>query len=166
MGILKADAGGSNVDAECPTFLERWVGGTYLVTGVFPITRSHLTVNGMESRVDEFYAATKSRKRGIWPRGICAYYLIPIYSCPNFPDDVVDWVHHRHSYQWAIWHEPVLYACADNVAHMRSDYGMFGAAFRPYLLSVIWGGLFGAARRNGCEHPSRMNGQDVHIEPL
>ena len=132
------------IDAEHPTFVERWVVGTYLVAAIFPTDGRSLTLEHLVSQVPTFYAAARSHKQAIWPRGVCGYYLIPIYIAESFDASVIEWVHSYHPYRWAIWHVPVLYTTTHNSVEKRAyrdprsdKYHWHGSAFRPYLEHVI-----------------------------
>jgi hypothetical protein len=149
------------VDSNNPTFLERWVSGTYLVSGIFPIEKDLLTVEQITAQIPSLYSSTKSNKQTKWPRGICGYYLIPIYIAEAFNQNVIDWVHSSHPYRWAIWHEPILYCNGDNSAHLRKDYGIYGQSFRPYLFNIIKNALFAVAGRFNHRFPEKLNGQIV-----
>jgi hypothetical protein len=156
------------IDAENPTFIERWVVGTYLVAGVFPTEGCGLSVERLVAQIPSFYAATRSQKRAMWPRGICGYYLIPIYIAESFDADVIEWVHSYHPYSWAIWHVPVLYNRATNGVEKRAyldpradKYHSYGSAFRPYLESIIGTGLRAISHRFGYELPETVNGKSV-----
>jgi hypothetical protein len=150
------------IDATKPTFLEQWVSGTYLVSGVFPIESNTLTIQQVVSKIPLLYSEVKSSKRANWPRGICGYYLIPVYISYSFDESVVAWVHSFHSYRWAIWHEPVLYCKADNTSHLRNDYGYRGNAFRAYLSNVIGDTLKTVSSRFNFEFP-KINGRKIDL---
>jgi hypothetical protein len=153
------------IDAQAPTFLEQWVAGTYLVTGIFPTDGRGLSVERMVQSIPAFYAQSRSHKRSAWPRGICGYFLVPIYTADAFDANVVEWVHSFHPYRWAIWHTPVLYHTADNGAEKRfygdprtDKYYWYGSAYVPYLEHVIAVALRSVARSFGYERPQRVNG--------
>ena len=153
------------VDAQGPTFLEQWVAGTYLVTGLFPSDGRGLTVERMIQQIPAFYAESRSHKRVMWPRGVCGYFLVPIYTADSFDASVIEWVHSYHPYRWAIWHTPVLYHSNDNSVDKRfygdpraDKYYWYGSAFRPYLEDVIGVGLRSVARRFGYECPQKVDG--------
>lgn len=152
------------VDSDRPTFLEQWVAGTYLVSGVFPIDGNSLAVDQVMARVPALYAATKSQKRIRWPRGVCGYYLMPIYVSDSFDARVIEWVHSYHRYRWAIWHEPVLYCRADNTGHTRADYGLYGSAFRGYLVNLVGAAFCSVSLRCGHEFPCKINGKSVESD--
>jgi hypothetical protein len=156
-----------SLDAEHPTFVERWIVGTYIVAGVFPTEGRSLTVESLVAQIPSFYNATRSHKRAIWPRGICGYFLIPIYIAESFDTDVIEWVHSYHPYRWAIWHVPVLYNSTDNsvdnraYGKSRSDKWGYGSFFWPYLESIIGTGLRAVSHRFGYELPETVNGKTV-----
>ncbi|MGD1087350.1 MAG: hypothetical protein ABR955_01305 [Verrucomicrobiota bacterium] len=151
------------INASEPTFLAQWVSGTYLVSGVFPIESNSLTTQQVVLKIPSLYLAAKSSKLAKWPRGICGYYLIPVYIADFFDESVVAWVHSYHFFRWAIWHEPVLYCKADNTAHSRNDYGLRGKAFRVYLSNVMGGALKTVASRFNFEFPEKINGRKVDL---
>ena len=160
------------INAEQPTFLERWVFGTYLVMGVFPTDGQGLTVERLIAEIPSLYSTTRSHKQAMWPRGVCGYYLIPIYVSESFDASITDWVHSYHPYRWAIWHMPVLYASATNSVEKRAygdpradKYHHYGSAFRPYLEDIIGLGLRAVSRRFGHELPERVNGSPVQKVP-
>src|SRR4051794_23640373 len=97
-----------------PLFDEQWVAGTYLVSGVFFLDGSGLTPAGVTDAVDLLYERTKEQKRRAWPRGLCGYYIIPVFSASSFSEEVVKFVHTRIAFRWAIWPEPVLYRTTEN----------------------------------------------------
>ena len=146
------------VDPTNPTFFERWVSGTYLVSGVFPMERNKLTVQEMKSDIPLLYSSLKLNKKARWPKGICGYYVIPLYIADSFDNDVVNWVHTLHKYRWAIWHEPVLYCKVDNTAHHRNDYGLYGRNFRPDLFSILRKALTAVSNRFNFKFPDQING--------
>ncbi len=119
------------------TFIEQWIAGTYLVCGIFPSEVQGLTVSDAAERIPALYATTKSQKRRYWPRGVCGYYLIPIYISSSFDATVVEWAREFHRYRWAIWHEPILYSTAHNTVDMRADYGLYASAYRPFLFRIV-----------------------------
>lgn len=157
----------NSLDAEHPTFVERWIAGTYIVAGIFPIEGRSLTVERLVAQIPSFYAVTRSHKRAMWPRGICGYYLIPIYIAESFDADVIEWVHSYHPYRWAIWHVPVLYTSTDNSVDKRaygdprSDRHGYGSSFWLYLESIIGTELRTVSRRFGYELPEKVNGKAV-----
>jgi hypothetical protein len=157
----------NSLDGEHPTFDERWVAGTYIVAGIFPSEGRSLTVERLIAQIPSFYALTRSHKRAMWPRGICGYYLIPIYVAESFDAGVIEWVRSYHPYRWAIWHVPVLYTSTANsvdkraYGNSRSDKCSYGSYFWPYLESIIDRGLRAVSHRFGYELPETVNGKPV-----
>ncbi len=149
------------VNAMQPSFIEQWVSGTYLVCGVFPTRCSSVTVQEMEAKLPGFYEEVRRHQERRWPRGLAGYYVIPIYIAPGFSSEVVAWVHGRHPYRWAIWHEPVLYDLETHTVEMRADYGAFGSVFTPYLFRVIDAALRALSRHHGRSHVAAINGQPL-----
>jgi len=150
-------------DPLSPNFSEQWLRGTYLVSGVFPIQKSGLTIRDIIEQIPALYDETISHKRAIWPRGICGYFLVPIYISDSFDELVQNWVRSYHRYRWAIWHEPLLYNKHDNVVYMRSDYGTHGAAFRPYLAKIIGSALTTITHKYHMSFPRKKNGDALQI---
>jgi len=120
-----------------PTFSERWVMGTYIVSGVFYLDGTDLHSAQIRSDSEELYRVTRQHKKAIWPRGLCGYFIIPIYSAEGFCDETLEFVKQRMRFRWAIWPEPVLYDSEENVMWLRQDYGLFGAAFTPHLSNLV-----------------------------
>jgi hypothetical protein len=150
------------IDATRPTFFEQWVSGTYLVSGVFPIESNSLNIPQVVSKIPLLYSELKSSKQANWPRGICGYYLIPIYIVDSLDESVIAWVQSYHSYRWVIWHEPILYCKTDNTSYLRNDYGHRGSAFRNYLSNVISETLKTVSSRFNFEFPT-INGRKIDL---
>lgn len=166
MNLPTASLGDNPINAKQPTFLERWVAGTYLVTGIFPTDGRELTIERMIAAIPSLYTTTRANKQARWPRGLCGYFLVPIYTAPSFDPGVIEWVHSFHPYRWVIWHVPVLYHTATNAVDKRvygdprSDkYHHYGSTFRPYLENVIGSALRAVARPFGHQLPETVNGQ-------
>jgi hypothetical protein len=158
MSVFSLMDAGFEVHEERPTFLEQWVAGTYVVAGIFPTDGTGLNIEQMKEQIPWLYATTRAHKRARWPKGICGYYLLPVYTAECFHPKVIEWVHSYHRYRWAIWHEPVLYATKANVAELRADYSLHGSAFRSHLTNLIDASLRTIARRFGHEFPRMING--------
>lgn len=137
------------INVEGETFHEQWVAGTYLVVGVFPRHCRALTINQLKDNIPDFFDLLRKNKRAIWPRGICAYYAIPIYIAEEFDRTVIDWVHRRPGYKYAMWHEPVLYNTKQNTAETFNRQGIFGSAFQPFLSQVISTSLDAISKHQG-----------------
>jgi hypothetical protein len=73
MSITHPSENRLRIDAENPTFVKRWVVGTYLVAGVFPTEGRGLTVEHLVAQIPFFYTTARLHKQAIWPRGICGY---------------------------------------------------------------------------------------------
>src|SRR5204863_9638946 len=112
--------------------------------------------------IPTLHATTKNAKRGWWPRGISGMFLFPFYLCTHFEPEVVAWVQKRHSYRYAIWHEPVLYDIARNAVWMRVDYGNFGSAFYPLIFDLYRRALTLIAERLQRPIPDFINGHPTN----
>ncbi len=144
-----------------PTFLEQWVSGTYIVTGVFPTTCHTLTLDDIAQSIPSLYSTVKLHKKSFWPRGICGYYLIPVYITSSPEQPTIEWIHVRHPYRWGVWHEPLLYNHLDNTAHMRTDYGLANSAYREYLFNIFGATFQAISQEFGFDFPNRINGLEV-----
>jgi len=155
---------GLKAKPEGDTYHEQWVSGTYIVAGVFQRKTARISVQEIQSDAPRLFDLLKVNKKAIWPKGICGYYAIPIYSCEVLDAGAVDWVHSRPKYRYAMWHEPVLYDRGRNVAEMNADWRLYGAAFRVFLFEAIFTALNGLAKKEG--HPTfpQINGERVNIE--
>jgi hypothetical protein len=149
------------VESREPLFEERWYAGTYLVSGVFFFDGTGITPSDISHSIDPLYERTKKQKRRLWPRGLCGYYIIPIFTAVSFDDEVVRFVRTRMAFRWAIWPEPALYRSVANSAERRNDYGMQGAAYYPYVSLLIAAGLSIAAKTAGHNFPSTVNGREI-----
>lgn len=139
-------------------FLEGWVKGTFIVAGIFAIPSVGLTVADLERNIPILHRATKEAKRGWWPRGISAIFLLPVYLGSGFDADTVQWVQKRQPYRWVVWHEPVLYDVQRNEVWMRSEYTSFGCAFFPLVARVYRRAFELIAERLGKPFPEFING--------
>ncbi len=140
-----------------PEFAERWFAGTYLISGTFFLDGQALTAEKLFDDVEPLYQEIRDQKKGFWPRGLAAFYIIPIYCAPAFDVEVLRRVRTRLPYRWAIWPEPLLYRSSDNAFAVREDYGRHGSAFLPYLDQLFTAGMSRAATHSGYNvRPSRM----------
>jgi hypothetical protein len=147
----------TRVDLQLPQFAERWIAGTYLVSGTFFLDGQGLTADRLIHDFEPLYQEIRDQKKGWWPRGLAGIYVIPIYCAPAFSNEVMRAVRKRLPYRWAIWPEPVLYRTSDNAFATREDYGHHGSAFLPYLDQLFRDGLTQAATHYGYEiMPNRM----------
>lgn len=164
MSIFEAHNLGLKATPEADTYHEQWVSGTYLVAGVFQ--RKHLLIGvpQIEAEAPRLFTLLKAHKNARWPKGICGYYAIPIYTCDSLDSSAVDWVHSRPKYRYAMWHEPVLYDRRQNIAEMNAKWRIHCSAFREFLFEVIFTALNGLARKEG--HPAfpQVNGEQINIE--
>lgn len=138
---------------------ERWVSGTYIVSGVYTILADRFEENVLQDNLPALFSTLRERRVRKWPRGICGYYAIPIYVGKGFSMDVVRWVQNRPKYRYAMWHEPVLYNCAENEAFTNAKWGLYGIAFRDYLGEQIFSSLASIAKNDGHSCFPRVNGQ-------
>ncbi len=146
-----------------PVFDERWSSGTYLVSGVFFLSGDGITPQQISACIDPLYERLRAQKRRPWPRGLCGYFVVPLFSSATFDPAVVQFVHVRMPHRWAIWPEPVLYASGSNTAERRDDYGLHGAAFYRYISGVMEAGLRLAARMAGQPFPQTVNGREFRV---
>jgi len=128
-----------------PQFAERWFGGTYIVSGTFILEGRDITPARISEDIDPLYRETARSKRARWPRGLTGFFIIPIYCAPSFGEEVLACVRTRLPFRWAIWPEPMLYDTSRNAVTSREDFGLHGAAFRPYLNHLFETGLTRAA---------------------
>ena len=163
MSIFETHNLGLRAAPEGDTHHEQWVAGTYIVAGVFQRKRASISAWDIEADVPRLFDLLKANKKSRWPRGICGYYAIPIYTCDSRDAAAVDWVHSRPKYRYAMWHEPVLYDRGRNVAEMNAAWGLHGSAFRVFLAEVIFTALHGLARKEGHATFPRVNGEQISI---
>lgn len=139
----------SEVLIDDPQFAERWFAGTYVVTGVFFLDGSDLTLAKIAADIEPLYLEIRKQKKAKWPRGLAGFFVIPIYCAPSFSDEVFESIRRRLPFRWAIWPEPLLYRTSDNSVSLRGDYGLHGRAFYPYLNQLFVAGLAKAASHFG-----------------
>jgi hypothetical protein len=148
------------------TFYEQWVAGTYIVAGVFHRHCQNLDVRHIQEQTPELFHHLRQHKKGLWPRGISAFYAIPIYTSDGFDAAVVDWVHARPKYRYAMWHEPVLYDRKLNNAEMNSSWGLYGAAFRIFLFEAVYTALRVKSQHEGHAEFPLVNNEIIKIEEV
>lgn len=146
------------------TFHEQWVSGTYIVSGVFQLPCHRLDLRDIQEQIPRLFEALRKTKSGWWPKGICGYFAIPIYTADTFEQTVVEWVHSRPKYKYAMWHEPVLYDRVRNVVEMNNSWGNDGSAFRIFLFDVIHKALHGLARKERHATFPLVNGRGIAVE--
>ena len=95
-------------ETQSPLFTEQWQAGTYLVSVVFFFDGSGITPAGITDAISPLYESTKKQRRCAWPRGLSGFYIIPIFTAASFCKEVIQCVHMRMPFHWAIWPEPVL----------------------------------------------------------
>lgn len=164
MPIFEAHNLGLKATTEGDTFHEQWVSGTYIVAGVFQRPCHFLVVRQIQDQIPRLFELLRRNKKAWWPKGICAYYAIPIYISDNFDQTVIDWVHSRPKYRYAMWHEPVLYDRVRNIAEINNVWGLYCAAFRTFLFEVILTALHGLSQKEGHTDLPLLNGKTVKIE--
>lgn len=147
------------IDPVVPTIIERWVFGCSVVTGVFPQKVVELSVFDMKSRIPRLYKETRLKRRTKWPRGVCCYYIVPIYVADTFDPAVVAWAHAYHNYRWAIHHEPVLYDKKCNHAELCLEYNLKGAVYKAHVNNIIIVALEAISRYYGNGFPRAINGK-------
>ncbi|QSH40046.1 hypothetical protein P0136_01745 [Lentisphaerota bacterium ZTH] len=120
------------------SIFQQWVAGSKVIAGIFPLlSDSSLSPDIMLGNVPSLFSKLKRNKKGFWPRGICEYIAIPVYLSDEFNSSIIDFVHHRPNYKWALRHEPVLYNYRTNKAEMHIGSEPKDAVFRPFLFSVV-----------------------------
>ena len=159
MSIFQVHNTGLVVAPAGDTFYEQWVSGTYIVAGVFRRFVDSLTVDEIRGHAPAWFDLLKRNKQARWPRGICGYYAIPIYTGGSFDQAVVEWVHKRPKYRYAVWHEPVLYDHVANAAETNMNWGLYGRAFRLFLFESILAALIGLHREHGHTDSPTLNGK-------
>lgn len=164
MSIFEAHNRGLKAAPEGDTYHEQWVAGTYIVAGVFQRKHAGISVREMQAEVPRLFDLLKANKRGRWPKGICGYYAIPIYTCDSLDTGAVDWVHSRPKYRYAMWHEPVLYDRGHNIVEMNAAWRLYGSAFRVFLFEVIFTALNGLAKKEGHASFPQVNGEQINID--
>lgn len=161
MNIFEGDCIGFVPSPDQASFHEQWVSGTYIVVGVFPYHVEHLTPSHIRQDIPSLFEQTRHRKRALWPKGICAYYLIPIYCSDTFSQETIDWVSKRPTYRWAIWHEPVLFNTRENNAHTNMNWGLYCSAFRQFLVRVFVAGVCTLSRKYKFSSQPVLNGNRI-----
>jgi hypothetical protein len=141
---------------------ERWISGTYIVSGVFTIPFDRIGTTVLQDNLPALFSTLRGKQLRKWPRGISGYYAIPIYVGNGFSLDVVQWVQSRPKYRYAMWHEPVLYDLAGNQAFMNTKWGLYGLAFRKHLAERTFHSLANIAQNANHSSFPTVNGQ--HIE--
>lgn len=164
MSIFEAHNLGLKATPEGDTYYEQWVSGTYLVAGVFQRKQAVIDVRQIEVEVPRLFTLLKAYKKARWPKGICGYYAIPIYTCDSLDTSAVDRVHSRPNHRYAMWHEPVLYDRRHNIAEMNAKWRIHGFAFRLFLFEVIFTALNGLAKKEGHLAFPQVNGEQINIE--
>lgn len=140
---------------------ERWISGTYIVSGVFIIPVNRIGENALQDNLSALFSTLQEKRSRKWPRGICGYYAIPIYVGKGFSSDVVQWVQSRPKYRYAMWHEPVLYDRSENVAFMNTRWGKYGLAFREYLAERTFSSLATIVKNDNHSVFPVVNGQRI-----
>ncbi|MCP3965560.1 MAG: hypothetical protein GY750_12760 [Lentisphaerae bacterium] len=141
------------------SFFQKWVAGSHVVAGIFPILcDSGLSPDRILGNVPSLFSRLKRNKKGLWPRGICEYFVIPIYLADGFNSATIDFVHHRPHYKWAMQHEPVLYNYHNNTAEMHLANDPKEVVYRPFLCSLIVNTLSEYSRLAGFNEGLTVNG--------
>jgi hypothetical protein len=164
MNIFETHNRGLRASPEGDTYHEQWLAGTYIVAGVFQRTPAMISIDTIQSDTPRLFDLLKANKKAIWPKGICGYYAIPIYSCEVLDTAVVDWVHSRPKYRYAMWHEPVLYDRVRNMAEMNATWRLYGSVFRVFLFETIFAALSELAKKQGHSVFPQVNGEQVRVE--
>ena len=142
------------------TIKEFWCMGMYMVFGIFPMKVGKLTIDDIRKNIPELYLQTKLAKVGIWPRGLAHFFIIPVYCSAEFSPEVINWVHNRPKYKWAIWHEPVLYSISTNSAEITSKYGLYGSAFLPLVLGIVERSIIGISAQFNSKTKLKVNNDE------
>lgn len=164
MSIFEAHNRGLKATPDGDTYHEQWVAGAYIVAGVFQRKHAVISVPEIQTEAPQLFDLLKANKRARWPKGICGYYAIPIYTCDALDSAAVDWVHSRPKYRYAMWHEPVLYDRGRNMAEMNAAWRLYGSAIRVFLFEVIFTALKGLAKKEGQPSFPQLNGEQIDIE--
>jgi hypothetical protein len=131
----------ARISIQEPVFAERWFSGTYIVSGIFFLDGSNLTVANIQDDVGRLYREIKEQKKAWWPRGLAGFYVIPIYRAPAFDTEILSRVRKRLPFRWAIWPEPILYITSHNSFMSREDYEANGSSFYAFLSQLLTDGL-------------------------
>lgn len=159
MSIFERHNTGMKPTAEGDTYHEQWVAGTYIVAGVFQKQCSNLNVDQAIMGIAPLFNKLRVNKRAWWPKGICAYYAIPIYTSGGFDQSVIDWVHSRPRGRYAMWHEPVIYDRVKNVAEINASWGIVCAAYRVFLFEAMHAALAAVSQKEGHARFPLVNGK-------
>lgn len=143
---------------------ERWVSGTYIVSGVFDISSDGNSLEEMQGNIACLFSYLQKKRRRRWPRGIAGYFAIPIYSGEQFSAPLIDWVQNRPKYRYAMWHEPVLYNRCTNAAIMNTGWGPAGRSFRNCFAENAFAGLAELASNAGSDTFPSVNGKRVEYQ--
>lgn len=163
MSIFETHNLGLKAAPEGDTYYEQWVAGTYIVAGVFQRRQAAIGVTDIQTGIPGWFDLLKARKKARWPRGLCGYFAIPIYTCDSLDQAAVEWVHARPRYRYAMWHEPVLYDRVRNAAEMNAAGGLRGSAFHVFVFEVVMTALHGLARKEGHASLPLLNGARINI---
>ncbi len=142
---------------------EQWVSGTYIVAGIFLRRSESIRSGQIQSDISGFFDLLKKKRKRRWPRGICAYYAIPVYICDKLDFNAVKWVHSRPRYRYAMWHEPVLYDRHNNLAEMNAAWGLYSSSFRSFLSNLIFAALSELADHEGHVSFPQTNGKQIEF---
>ncbi len=164
MNIFEKHNQGLKAAPEGDTYHEQWVSGTYVVAGVFQRRGRLFTVGQVRKDIPALFESLRRNKKAIWPKGVCGYYAIPVYTADGFDQGLIDWVHARPRHKYAMWHEPVLYDRIRNTAETNASWGLGGRAFRIFLFEVIYTALHGLARKEGHSGFPIVNGERIRVE--
>ena len=143
---------------------EKWVSGTYIVSGVFDISGEGNSLEDIQGNIACLFSYLQKKRRRKWPRGIAGYFAIPIYSGDQFSIPLIDWVQNRPKYRYAMWHEPVLYNRCANAAIMNTVWGLAGRTFRDFFAENAFAGLAELAANAGADSFPSVNGQRVEYQ--
>jgi hypothetical protein len=164
MSIFDKHNRAMTVTPDGDTYYEQWVSGTYIVAGVFHRKCHTIEATQIQENIPKLFEFLKANKKGRWPKGICAYYAIPIYTCDHLDANAVEWVNARPKYRSAMWHEPVLYDRNHNIAEMNARWGLFCSAYRAFLFEVFTLALQGLSKREGHALFPQINGEVIVFE--
>lgn len=162
MNIFEEHSRGLKPNPEGDIHHEQWVAGTYIVAGVFQRKHAVISVREIQAEAPILFDLLKANKRARWPKGLSAYYAIPIYICDSLNTATVEWVHSRPKYRYAMWHEPILYDRGRNIVEMNAKWGLTGAAYRVFLFEVIFTALDALAKNEGHSSFPQVNGSHWH----
>lgn len=133
--------------------------GTYLTIGIFHRSCSNLSIEQLQNDIPVFFNLLRKQKKRRWPRGICAYCAIPIYSTDHIEDNILEWSQNRPKHRYAMWYEPIFYNLRENNAEVFLRDNILRSPFKAFFIEVITAALESLAKSNGHEKGPSINEQ-------